>query len=258
MNDSICPSSGCQSGSLRGLEDPSPIPPQRAASVVKNAVKSSRTRGVKSVNLPPSGAARINGKWAVLAAGAQWQRRQNSNSKAAAAWRWQAAWQWRRQHKEDGSSAAAAGRCLRAHGHWVGRGTGKTNRKFGWIQLVSLKYQQIQKTAQITNTLQENDKCENILNLHRGAVIYQSKIICENKNVSYEAHLCPVIVKAQRSPNVQATLQIVDRHYEEFLSPTTLTLKPYTRCTWAGGTFLYCLRERFLVPIHTLHVSCKN
>jgi hypothetical protein len=53
----------------------------------------------------------------------------------------------------------------------LGRGTGKTNRKFGRIRLVSLKYQQIQKTAQITNTLQENNKREKILNLHRGAVI---------------------------------------------------------------------------------------
>ena len=44
---------------------------------------------------------------------------------------------------------------------------------------------------------------------------YQSKTICENKNVSYEAHLCPIFVKAQRAPNAQATLQIVDRHYEE-------------------------------------------
>ncbi len=56
---------------------------------------------------------------------------------------------------------------------------------------------------------------------------YQSKTICENKkNVSNEAHLCPIIVKAQRAPNAQATLQIVNRHYEEFLSPAALTLKP--------------------------------
>ncbi len=53
--------------------------------------------------------------------------------------------------------------------------------------------------------------------------------VCENKNVSYEAHLCPIIVKAQRAPNAQATLQIVHRHYEEFLSPATLTLKPLRR-----------------------------
>ncbi len=55
-------SSGRQSGSLRGQEDPSPVPPQRAASVpasavVEHAVKSRRTKGGKSVNLPPSGAA---------------------------------------------------------------------------------------------------------------------------------------------------------------------------------------------------------
>ena len=47
---------------------------------------------------------------------------------------------------------------------------------------------------------------------------YQSKTICENKNVSYEAHLCPIIVKAQRAPNAQSTLQIVDRHYEKLNS----------------------------------------
>jgi hypothetical protein len=58
---------------------------------------------------------------------------------------------------------------------------------------------------------------------------YQSKTICENKNVSYEAHVCPIIVKAQRAPNAQATLQIVNRHYEEFLSPAALTLKTLRR-----------------------------
>ncbi len=58
MDNSSCPSSSCQSGSLIGLEDPSPIPPQCAASDVKNAVKSRCTRGSKSINLPPSGAAR--------------------------------------------------------------------------------------------------------------------------------------------------------------------------------------------------------
>jgi hypothetical protein len=62
MDNSRCPSSGCQSGSLRGQEDPSPVPPQCTASVpasavVKNAVKSRRTKGGKSVNSPPSSAA---------------------------------------------------------------------------------------------------------------------------------------------------------------------------------------------------------
>jgi hypothetical protein len=62
MDNSGCLSSGHQSGSLRGQGDPSPIPPQCAASVpttaiVKNAVKSCGTKGGKSVNLPPSGAA---------------------------------------------------------------------------------------------------------------------------------------------------------------------------------------------------------
>ena len=56
---------------------------------------------------------------------------------------------------------------------------------------------------------------------------YQSKTICEHRNVSYEAHLCPIIVKVQRAPNAQATLQIVDRHYEELKSsrPDSQTLK---------------------------------
>ncbi len=112
MDDSVCPSSGHQSGSLRGLEDPSPISPQCAASVVKNAVKSYRTRGDKSVNLTPSGAAWINGKWAVLVAA---QQRQSSDSKAAAAWQWWEAWRRRWQCKDNGGSMAAAGQCLQAH-----------------------------------------------------------------------------------------------------------------------------------------------
>ncbi len=71
-----------------------------------------------------------------------------------------------------------------------------------------------------TATIQEKQKLEIV------SARYQSKTICENKNVSYEAHLCPIIVEAQRAPNAQATLQIVNRHYEEFLSPAALTLKP--------------------------------
>ncbi len=47
------------------------------------------------------------------------------------------------------------------------------------------------------------------------------------QNVSYEAHLCPIIVKVQRAPNAQATLQIVDSHYEEYKSsrPDSQALK---------------------------------
>ncbi len=30
------------------------------------------------------------------------------------------------------------------------------------------------------------------------------------------------------------------------------------RCAWAGGTFLAVIVERFLEPIHDLHVYCKN
>jgi hypothetical protein len=116
MDDSGCPSSGRQSGLQRGLEDPPPIPPQHAASVVKNAVKSHCTRGGKSVNLPLSGAAWINSKWAVLAVEVRWQRRQSSGSNAAVARQWRAAWQGHWQCKDDSGSAAAAGRCLQAHG----------------------------------------------------------------------------------------------------------------------------------------------
>jgi hypothetical protein len=56
---------------------------------------------------------------------------------------------------------------------------------------------------------------------------YQSKTICEHKNVSYEAHLCPIIVKVQRAPSAQEKLQIVDRHYEElkYSRPNSQTLK---------------------------------
>ncbi len=62
MDKSDCLSSGRRSGSLRGQEDPSPIPPRRTASVPvsavgRNAVISHCTKGGKSVNLPPSGAA---------------------------------------------------------------------------------------------------------------------------------------------------------------------------------------------------------
>jgi hypothetical protein len=62
MDNSGCPSSSHQSGSLRGQGDPSPVPPQHAASVptsavVKNAVKFRHTGGGKSINLPLSGTA---------------------------------------------------------------------------------------------------------------------------------------------------------------------------------------------------------
>jgi hypothetical protein len=127
MVNSGCPSSGCESSSLRELEDPSPVFPQRATSVVKNAVKPRCTRWGKLVNSPPSDPAWINGKWAVLAAAAWWQQRQSSGSKDAAAGRPQrqegrsgskaaAAQWWHWQCEDNSNSAAAAGRCLRAHG----------------------------------------------------------------------------------------------------------------------------------------------
>jgi hypothetical protein len=78
-----------------------------------------------------------------------------------------------------------------------------------------------------------NGRTEKLIRCGLGNLIgssrYQSKTICENKNFSYEAHLCPNIVQAQRAPNAQATLQIADRQYEEFLSPAALTLKPLRR-----------------------------
>jgi hypothetical protein len=56
---------------------------------------------------------------------------------------------------------------------------------------------------------------------------YQSKNISDHKNVSYEGHLCPIIVKSQRAPNAQATQHIIHRHYEELKSssPDSQTLK---------------------------------
>jgi hypothetical protein len=47
---------------------------------------------------------------------------------------------------------------------------------------------------------------------------YQSKTMRSQKNVSYDAQLCPIIAKSQRAPNAQLTRQIVDRHYEEHKS----------------------------------------
>ena len=49
----------------------------------------------------------------------------------------------------------------------------------------------------------------------------------EHKYVSYDAQLCPVIVKGQRAPNAPLTHQIVDRHHEElkFSGPDSQTLK---------------------------------
>jgi hypothetical protein len=47
---------------------------------------------------------------------------------------------------------------------------------------------------------------------------YQSKNISGNKNVGYEAQLCPIIAKGQRAPNAQLTHQIINRHHEELKS----------------------------------------
>jgi hypothetical protein len=64
-----------RSAPLRGQEDSSPIPTQCIASVpasgvVGNAVISQQTRGGKSVNLPPSGAARTQQSDAATASAA--------------------------------------------------------------------------------------------------------------------------------------------------------------------------------------------
>jgi hypothetical protein len=83
---------------------------------------------------------------------------------------------------------------------------------------------------------------------------YQSKTKCENKNVSYEAHLCTIIVKAQRAPNAQATLQIVNRHYEEFLSPAALTLKLLRRPSNRSSP-----RQHFIrLCSHMIHVVYRR
>ena len=56
---------------------------------------------------------------------------------------------------------------------------------------------------------------------------YQSKTISGNKNVSYDAQLCPIFAKGQRAPNAQLTNQIVNRHHDELKSsgPDSQTLK---------------------------------
>ncbi len=71
-----------------------------------------------------------------------------------------------------------------------------------------------------------------------------SQKLWENKNVSYEAHFCPIIVKAQRAPppNAQATLQILDRHYVEFISPAALTLKPLRRPSYRSSPRQHFIR----------------
>ena len=56
---------------------------------------------------------------------------------------------------------------------------------------------------------------------------YQSKIISEHKNVTYDGQQCPIIAKGQRAHNAQLTHQIVNRHNEELKSssPDSQTLK---------------------------------
>ncbi len=72
MDKSACPSSGCQYCSLDELneqQDPSAATPtQCSASVVRNASMVHCTRGGKSINLLPSGAALTQGSAAVAIA----------------------------------------------------------------------------------------------------------------------------------------------------------------------------------------------
>jgi hypothetical protein len=42
-----------------------------------------------------------------------------------------------------------------------------------------------------------------------------SQKLCGPKNVSYDAQLCPIIVKSPSAPSAEATHQIANRHYEE-------------------------------------------
>ena len=48
--------------------------------------------------------------------------------------------------------------------------------------------------------------------------------LCRNKNVSYDAQLCPIFAKGQRAPNAQLTHQIVDKHHEELKSSAAIGL----------------------------------
>ncbi len=50
---------------------------------------------------------------------------------------------------------------------------------------------------------------------------YQSKTISGPKNVSYDAQLCPIIVKSPSAPSAEATHQIANRHFEEVKSSCT-------------------------------------
>jgi hypothetical protein len=57
---------------------------------------------------------------------------------------------------------------------------------------------------------------------------YQAvKILSGPKYVSYDAQLCPIIVKSPSAPSAQATQLIANRHYEEVKSsyPDSQTLK---------------------------------
>ncbi len=62
--------------------------------------------------------------------------------------------------------------------------------------------------------------------------LYTSQKLYVRTKMSVMKHVfAPLLLrrKAQRALNAQATLQIMDRHYEEFLSPAALTLKPLRR-----------------------------
>jgi hypothetical protein len=55
------------------------------------------------------------------------------------------------------------------------------NQEEVWVNTTRIaKISANPKNSSNHNTSQENDKCENILNLHRGAVIYQCKTLQED------------------------------------------------------------------------------
>ncbi len=61
------------------------------------------------------------------------------------------------------------------------------------------------------------------------ALATSQKTISGPKNVSYDAQLCPIIVKSPSAPSAQATHQIANKHYEEAKSscPDSQTLKNF-------------------------------
>ena len=85
---------------------------------------------------------------------------------------------------------------------------------------------------------------------------YQSKTICEHKNVSYDAQLRPIIVKSPSAPSAQATHQIANRHYEEVKSscPDSQTLNSLTAIGARERQLFYELHS--IVVFRQIFVRC--